>query len=89
MSRRLHLRILLYISEENALAQNLQWQPIGPWGGTVDDIAIAPSETNVLYARQVLSVLKRNDFGMNWTARMLRENPWLQESISMRCQVGT
>ena len=65
------LAIVLIISllrgSEFAFAQNFHWQPIGPWGGSVADIAIAPSESRVLYALQGLSILRSIASGKTWS----------------------
>jgi hypothetical protein len=62
MNRKLTIAVtfilLLLFKPNTNLSQIVLWQPIGPWGGTVNDIAIAPSQTNILYALQRLSVLK-------------------------------
>ena len=68
MNQKLILAILpmLFLDYVNAYAQSRQWQPIGPWGGRIDDIAIAPSQTNILYALQEITVLKSIDYGLTW-----------------------
>jgi photosystem II stability/assembly factor-like uncharacterized protein len=59
------------------LAQNHQWQPIGPWGGKIIDIAIAPNKSNVLYALHENTVLNSKDYGLSWykTGSIEKVNP--------------
>lgn len=57
---------IIFLSNIPVRSQNRQWQPIGPWGGRVDEIAIAASEPNILYALQTSTILKSTDFAETW-----------------------
>jgi len=61
------LTLLVFSSQRNLMGQTGAWQPIGPWGGMVDDLTIAPSQTNVLYALIGSTILKSTDYGKTWS----------------------
>ncbi len=66
MAKKVLILVLLVNAASLLQAQHGEWRPIGPWGGKVDDIVIAPSQTGTLYALQRDEVLKSNDYGRHW-----------------------
>ncbi len=49
-----------------AVAQKSQWQPIGPWGAKVEELAVFSNDSNILYAHGMLSLFQSTDGGRNW-----------------------
>lgn len=58
------------------------WQPLGPWGGTVSNIAVHPSDPQVLYAGGSLpGVVKSTDGGASW--RLLPGSPLFPAFVAL------
>ncbi len=60
------LFVLLLLPTWVIQAQTHIWKPIGPWGGEISSLAIAPGKTNVLYALLGISILRSSDHGRSW-----------------------
>ena len=57
--------------------QASSWQPLGPYGGAVESIAIDPSQPSTLYAGvSGVGIFKSTDGASHW------EKTWLRESTS-------
>ncbi len=70
LARRFVLSLILLLPSLLA-AENRRWTHLGPFGGTVLDVVVAPSSPRTLYAAAGLFVYRSDDAGAHW--RLVRK----------------
>jgi len=66
-THRFVLSLLLLVSLAATAAAEPRWAPVGPFGGTVHEIAVAPGAQGILYAATSGGVFRSSDAGAHWT----------------------
>jgi photosystem II stability/assembly factor-like uncharacterized protein len=62
------LSLTLTVLLPSAAAAADRWTPLGPYGGPVTDLAVAPSDTRVVYAATESGVYRSDNAGVRWRA---------------------
>jgi len=62
------LLLVVLLAARSAWAGVNRWTPIGPWGGTISSLVLAPSDRRTLYAGTDSGLIFRSiDAGAHWT----------------------